>query len=639
MKKVLLSMVATMLLPVAMCAATFSAPQLHGVLDKTSRVASLEQRHQSPAKADLADNQKIMGHYDTDDVTTGGGLGLTSFAGTIPIAVILEPDEISLFQGGKIVAFRVGLAASTPVTRVFVAPIENNTIGDFTEWTCNVSDEGWNVIELENPYEINLSSDAGLMVGFDYKQTTSNYPISAVDAGEIYDSYCYLTYNGSTTWYNVGLSSYGNLSVQCIVESDNYPEYLIMTKDLYCNRYVKSGDDLEFEFDARNFGTKDLEDYSFAVAVDDMKVATIVGTTILNSSWQTFESSVSTYGYEMGAHTLSVWPVEMNGSKITDSDTLTSEFVIYEASYPRQKHLVEQATSNSCTYCPLGTGLLEKLTDLRDDIVWVAIHGTMNSSYPDPYKTTQCDTLNSVMGLTGWPSAAFDRMNGWSGEDGILGSIGYYEQYQAQVAESLSEYLDEVAQAMPTFATINITSDFDNSTRVANIKVDGEIPSDFFEMMGEDVCLSVYLVEDSLVSKQLNMGSWVAKYVHNGVFRQALPGVVGESISNLTNDEVNGYNFEYSLTIPEDWDVNHMSVAAFICRPLSTMEYNDMFVNNAEIARLGHSSGINEVLSDGNEEVVPVAYYDIMGREHSSLQPGLNIVKMSNGTAKKLIVK
>jgi hypothetical protein len=40
-----------------------------------------------------------------------------------------------------------------------------------------------------------------------------------------------------------------------------------------------------------------------------------------------------------------------------------------------------------------------------------------------------------------------------------------------------------------------------------------------------------------------------------------------------------------------------------------------------------------------NTDAVPVGYYDVTGRQLSGMQQGINIVKMSNGTAKKVLVK
>ena len=51
----------------------------------------------------------------------------------------------------------------------------------------------------------------------------------------------------------------------------------------------------------------------------------------------------------------------------------------------------------------------------------------------------------------------------------------------------------------------------------------------------------------------------------------------------------------------------------------------------------GEPGGIDEVITSG--EAVPVGYYDMMGRQYNDLQNGVNIVKMSDGSAKKVLKK
>ena len=99
------------------------------------------------------------------------------------------------------------------------------------------------------------------------------------------------------------------------------------------------------------------------------------------------------------------------------------------------------------------------------------------------------------------------------------------------------------------------------------------------------------------------------------------------------------YSNEFTLTIPTEWNMENLNVVAFINRPLANgYNFTDMYINNAETARLiGNSGDVDELLND--EDAVPVEYYDITGRKHNHLQKGVNIVKMSNGTAKKVLVK
>ena len=84
-----------------------------------------------------------------------------------------------------------------------------------------------------------------------------------------------------------------------------------------------------------------------------------------------------------------------------------------------------------------------------------------------------------------------------------------------------------------------------------------------------------------------------------------------------------------------------MDVVAFISRPImngATGVYTDMYVNNANSVSLKDLAvGVEELLID--EDAVPVEYYDVMGRMHDTPQQGINIVKMSNGSVKKVLVK
>ena len=199
----------------------------------------------------------------------------------------------------------------------------------------------------------------------------------------------------------------------------------------------------------------------------------------------------------------------------------------------------------------------------------------------------------------------------------------------------MSEFFDYITETSPTFATIAIDPVVDLDTRQAVITVSGEMTPDFDLLMGDDNTLTVYITEDSIVSPQLNAGVWSSRYVHNGVFRCALGSVKGVGFNKVDG----GYSNEFTITIPETWVMDNLNVVAFISRPLAANVHTDMKLNNAEKVRLVKPvDGIEEILAlDGN--AVPVAYYDVMGRLLDGPRPGINIVKMSNGTAKKVLVK
>lgn len=585
MKKLLLLSLAAMLFPMVMTAQSLRTTTLTGVLQREGVMSTFNNSFKAPARAELGPNQMILGHYDTDEVAVDG-LGITGLPGVLPIATELTPGELLAFRGGKIVAFRVGLAASTPVTRVFAAPTTAEGLGEFTEWTCNVDAQGWNVIPVDPPYEISDDEGTGLFIGFDYKQTSSNYPISAVEVGTISPSYVYLTSGGQTDWFDVGLDDYGNLSIQCIVESDHFPEYALRMERLTASSmYIKAGDELNYTVTLKNGGIGTIEPGALVldVMVDDVKVGELTNDQAIANQFVEMAGVVATESLENGAHKISVVPASLNGEAIENPVTLSYDFFIMSNMFPRQKHLLEQFTSNSCTYCPLGTSLIEVLQSKRDDIARVAIHGNMNSV--DPTNTAQCDSIFSYEGCDGWPYGSFDRMPGWSDDATIANGLGYNASYHDQLADMLGEFYDHITATMPTFATININNEVDLKTREAKVTISGDVTADFDEMMGSDAKLTVYLTEDSIVYRQYNNGRWTSKYRHDGVLRQALGTVKGVAL----NKDGETYSNTFELTIPEAWNIEKLNVIAFISRPLTNgakKQYTDMYVNNTEMTRI-----------------------------------------------------
>ena len=581
-----------------------------------------------------------MGHFDSDAISTEG-VALTT-TGKITLGVILESEEIDLFYGGRIVAFRVGLAENTTVSKVFVMPISpGGSYGTMVPWTCSVSVTGWNVIQLPTPYLLDIPEGGRLMIGFEYEQTSTNKPLALVNEGEVYDTYMRKKVGATYRWMTAGLKSQGNLCVQCIVEKDNYPEVLIKAANLVAPKFVNKAEGLPFSFTVKNRGTQplDAQALSFDVNVDGKKLSTVSNSEAIEpGEIKTLQGIAEIADLESGSHTLTI-DGAMAGEEVLDYVyPMNADFVAHSGSFPRQKHVVEQLTSTYCTYCPLGNSMLGILTSERDDIIWVGLHGNLGSGV-DPYTTAQGDTAMVYMtgGSISYPSAAFDRSTGWENDAQIVNSIGYYEEYHQQMAGELGQFFDFIAEQKPTFASINIDPVVDKDTREAVITVSGEMTSDFDFLLGEGNKLTVYITEDSLVARQLNNGSWINGYRHNGVFRCALGSVKGVELNRVEG----GYSNEFTMTIPEEWNIANLNVVAFISRPLAAgggQVFTDLAINNAETARLiNQAEGVEELLLSG--DVVPVEYYDIMGRKHDSMQPGINIVKMSDGSARKVLVK
>ena len=104
----------------------------------------------------------------------------------------------------------------------------------------------------------------------------------------------------------------------------------------------------------------------------------------------------------------------------------------------------------------------------------------------------------------------------------------------------------------------------------------------------------------------------------------------------LEDGAVTGY---VTVTLDDEWKPENMKVVAFIGRPITDdSQLDDVWVNNANMLELGTSTGIAGVTTEG-EAAKEVARYSIDGAKVSAPVKGVNVVKMSDGSIKKVIVK
>ena len=542
----------------------------------------------------LAPNQLLIGHYTSDELDTEGW-GQGYLAGVNPIATDLTPDELAIAQGAKIVAFRIGLAEACPISRLFVILVgtDGKPTDEITEWPCNVDGQvGWNMIELETPYEIDIPEGYKLRVGFDYEQLTKdNKPISAVKVGTIYPTF----FLRNNRWMNYGLhTAKGNLSLQCVVESDNFPQYIIRTRNMTCTDIIVVGNPVGFSFETCNIGLAQAAagEVTFDIAIDGTVVKTISNPEALTSDYLAITGSVDTDGLTGGTHTLTVTPATVKGEPIANPQVQSATFEAFEHGFSRQMRLVEQFTSTYCSWCPDGTANLHELCDMRGDIAWVAIHENMNGT--DPFRSAQTDSIASYEGIDALPEGTFDRTAGISSANRV------YCVLSETNAATMNYFMDYVETLQPSWATVNVNSTYDAATRKAVITINGDLVPNYEERMGTDSKLTVYITEDGLKARQNNHGVWIEDYFHDNVMRTALVSVKGVPLKK-TGDS---YKNEFTVDIPTAWNADNLNIVAFISRPLGNA-LTDIYVTNANKRKLGEfdAPAVMRGDVDGDEEV------------------------------------
>ena len=551
---------------------------------------------------DLAPNQMLMGHYVSDALATSGW-GYPNLMGVATVATDFTTDQLALYQDGDIVAFRIGLFEATTISRMFVIPVDPNgnvLWSDITEWPCDIeANAGWNMIQLETPYRIEVPDGYRLRIGFDYEQPTkSSKTLSVVKEGVTCPTYHYL----DGTWKALIFSSKGNLSMQLVVQNDHFPKYPIWVRNITLNEFTQTGTDIAYTFETCNLGSIEVGagNCTYEVSVDGQLIETMTNPVDLSNNYIMMNGVIPTTGMSSGKHTLTISPVMANGEAIENPRVFTAEFKTYDQGFDRQMHLVEQFTSTGCTWCPVGSANLQNLITMRNDVAWVGVHVLFGSPV-DPFATVQNDSISAYQGIDGYPEGTFDRSMG-------IGNAGeLFTVLSGTEASTMSAFFDYLDAKEPSWASVNVNSRFDAETRDAVITIDGKLASHYEDFMGSDSKLTVYITEDNLVAPQINQGNIENNYVHNGVLRTALVSVKGVDL----NKDGDTYKNEFTYTIPENWNADKLNIVAFISRPLRPNSIRDLYVTNANKRKLGEFDEpafvIGDVDGDGEVTIADVA--------------------------------
>jgi len=581
----------------------------------------------------------IMGAYTTDALaSTDNSSGFGRYAtGKLSVFNLLESSEIAAYDGGDIVKMRVGLCETTTISRIIIYPITSGNIGNpLLDQTVEGSQVGWNEFVLDTPLTLNVGAYEGLLIGFEYNQTSTAYPLSVLDGS--HEFYVYGDLGQGEGFYNAGP---GDLSVQCYVQSKNFPKKDIVLTDLaLSSKWYKAYESLSYSFNLQNFGTADIANYAIDVELDDTVIATKNYAEVLTpQNTIVLEDKLNLSGnLKMGKHKIGLRLKHADGEAPAgnvDNDYVSADFTVYKESVARQKNLIEQFTSQSCTYCPRGVTLFSDLTGQRDDVVWVSVHGNMSTK--DIYNTAVCDTIMSFENVSGFPSASYNRSfvpDLAESPTEIAYGLGYNMSYRTQIVAMLNEVVDYTAQA-PSFVTLNIAQTYDENTRQLNITVSGEGAENAAQLL-HGYGLNLMLTENDLVARQLNEGKWVNNFTHHYVLRAVLGKCTGNSIVWNGDD----FTAQFSYTIPDDYAKDNMYVVAFVAPMIDLQSVNtlDLAVNNCEVVAVkeAQSSAIRMIDNERNNQSMR---YALDGRQLNTPEKGLNIVRMTDGSIRKIVVK
>lgn len=679
MKKTLLCLFALFLTATAVSAQGIAlgkgAAKLKGGSLPTTAIAPQVFNAPQTRSDEPASNERIMGFYNTDELDLSGAsnVGLVALSpGTYKCkaAIGLAPANIGNFVGGKITKVRYALSEDNGAGKLFISKMNEEGTGPddpIVEVDVPETHAGWNVVTL--PTAITIEENQTYIIGYEYNQTVvnqgtgqdplinpGNYPI-VVDyvvnpnAHATYGcmGYCEFEEGIGFTWYDLG-ESLGNICIQAFVEGGNFADEDLTLSQLQFNAtstFVKSGNELDFNFNIMSMGNNIPSSYKLNVSVDGAVVTTLENPIQLTHQPQTVNAKVSIpSNIFTGTHTIAVSVAEINGKEPTtaiDDDMISGNVNVYNNEIGRQKNLVEEFTSTRCAFCPLGHETMNELAKLRDDLVFVGVHN--DTPYASAFMNEKSlEISNNLLIDKHNPSAAFNR---WYLDDPSMNPnkwVDFQTSWPGQEAQyaQIFNIIIDMSNEMPSFAAVDIATNYDPSTRQLNVTVSGKTAREDLDAFVPNAALTVYLTEDGVVAPQTSINEAgnesieIPDYVHNHILRDVLTETLGEPLQFVDGEN---YSMTYTTTLDAEWNADNMNVVAFIGRPVTAESWmNDVFINQVNSVKVGGTVGINNVgVTEGN--VKEVARYSLDGRQLSRPEKGINIIKMSDGSTRKVIVK
>lgn len=549
-----------------------------------------------------------------DDISLGycdGGNTEQTISGTSQVAALYPYSEFPMYQGAEIIGVRLGVGNDIAGgVKIFIRDkIDGKALLTFTSPSLYT---GWNDVYFDS----NIAYPASdLYVGF---ETPTG--VTPCVSGQATPNSCFAYENGR--WVDLASQDEQPLCVELIINGDSYT---------HTDGALLSVD-------------------STAVGLD--KAFTFTGR-IRNNTNQTLSSARMSYDFGDGVHEADatvddVLPGEtgnfslpVDGAsklglrdaklQIISLDGVADEYEFNNTAYGKlnvvgdivkRTVLLEAFTGQGCMNCPSGHESMAEALKGVTDYVEVAHHWGFGV---DDFTATGSNEMSWFFNdkETFAPGLMVDRFY-WELSD-VKSPVSLTPR--ASVIKAMLN--NRLSKSAPV--DITLKRNYDSATRKLTIQV-GMRKVKGMEL-GSNPVLTVDLVENGLHGKQ--KGSTDENYEHNKVNRMFVTEVMGESVSLSESD----YTYAtYKVDVDSKWNADNMEIVAFVSN-YDKADPTDCEVYNAAGATLeGHDDITTGVAAVGTStDATVVAIYSVDGTRLPHKRKGINILRFSDGTTRKVM--
>lgn len=573
------------------------------------------------------DNQIWWGYMGESDLSVfdGVGVGQTNMTFMVGIRV---PANHEIIGSSTLKAVRIyildgdGKTMSNASVWISKKLPANLAAADYSQPVASLTD-GVNDIELTTPYVVNNEE---FYIGYVVK-SSSAYPIMCCGSVDAPDAFL-ISSPGKMDWEDLNGYGFGKLAFQVLAEGATMVDYSATPSEIGTT-YELKGQSNTIPIMITNNGSQTINSLSYTITTNGKtsEEQTISTPEILfNNSADVnivFPADDETIKY---SKTITI--TKVNGEANAAAVNSASGIFICLSSKPELKIAIEEFTGTWCGWCPVGfAGLKYVHETYGDKAVLIAAHSE------DPMAIADYDPIMAT--VSGFPSSFVNRMLDLYPHPSYF---EYYLPYLVNITVPGSiEVNAEWANSEQNEIKINTSTTFRYTETSADYGIAFVLVEDGMTGTGSDWAQTNNLSHNSDYSdltEWYNAPTRVSglEFDHVAVGAWGILNGVSNSVpSSFAADEA--LPFAYNADISSKTiiqDKSKLSVVALL------IDRNSGLIINAAETNIANATGINSVSFTNATEA---ARYTLDGRQITAPQHGLNIIKMSDGSVRKVMVK
>lgn len=395
----------------------------------------------------------------------------------------------------------------------------------------------------------------------------------------------------------------------------------------------------------KNVNAEDIKNLSLTINVNGEKQQVLVSPDVIKTgndgvSFYVTANAPSTTGLSDVTVTLDA----INGVKVNENENITRGNLMTVSRNVDHKVVIEEFTAIWCPTCPTGlVGIERTKLNYGDKVIIIAAHDQ------DPMTCKDYNVLTSKN--TSLPRAMVDRdptidkVNPYIGSQRSVNEAGYGLGYDVEEQMAIAPVAEVKVSGFSEDNNITVKADVTMLySGAANYGIAYVITQDGLshESWKQINSLPMYYRDHPVIEleplweKWFNGDTEVTGVVYDDVARMGRsvlsgkPGLIPETVK-----EEETYSHEEVFDLKKYSKIkntDNMNLIAFV------VDRNTGKIINADKIKLSDANAIEGVEAD-SENVVEVARYTIDGQRIATPQKGINIVKYSDGSAKKIVIK